>query len=403
MTNDMPLPVADKLSPCPWAGDVALGRVLDTLNNGGVTTRIVGGAVRNAVMGRPVADYDLTTALTPDAVTARAVAAGLKVVPTGIDHGTVTVVAHKRGFEVTTLRRDVATDGRHAVVQFTDDWIEDARRRDFSLNTLLADYDGTIYDPLGTGLADARAGLIRFVGDPAARIVEDYLRILRFFRFQAHYGSGDMDTGALDACRQYAPQMRTLSRERVTTEVMKWLGAENPIPSLKKSIEYNVLNVVLESIFDVQGLSRLIPLQRAVNAVDICARLHALASGAVDKLVDCFVLSSNQIKFLRAISDVIIQDVPTPQNLRAAVYTHGLAPVIQRVLINMAAAQITTPPDFTDIQKWVVPAMPVTGGDLIALGYTPGVAMGDLLRVMERAWVESDFTLSRDALLALRL
>ena len=186
-----------RLSDQDWLADPALHRVFEALDG---QARVVGGCVRNALMGFPIDDVDVATPLTPDAVTERLKAAGLKAVPTGIEHGTITAVADRRPFEITTLRRDVTTDGRNATVAFTDDWSEDAGRRDFRLNALYADLDGTIFDPPGQGIADAEAGRIVFVGDPETRIREDYLRILRFFRFFAWYGRGEPDAAGLRAC-----------------------------------------------------------------------------------------------------------------------------------------------------------------------------------------------------------
>lgn len=208
----------------PFLADAGLKRVLDAIEGGGDAARVVGGAVRNSLMGVAVTDLDIATTARPEAVSERARAAGLKVVPTGIDHGTVTVVVEGRPFEVTTLRADVETDGRRAVVAFTDDWEEDARRRDFTMNAIYVDRHGHLYDPVA-GVGDARARRVRFIGEPEARIREDYLRILRFYRFHAQYGHGPLDAAGAAAAQRLAAGMAQLSRERVGAELGKILLA----------------------------------------------------------------------------------------------------------------------------------------------------------------------------------
>ncbi|MCG8506772.1 MAG: CCA tRNA nucleotidyltransferase, partial [Sphingomonadales bacterium] len=206
----------------PWLADAAVTRVVAAL--GANNCRFVGGAVRNTLLGEPVTDIDIATRLEPDAVIARLEAAEIKAVPTGLKHGTVTAVAEGHAIEVTTLRHDVETDGRHAKVAFTDDWQADAARRDFTFNALYAAPDGTLYDYFG-GLDDLKAGHVRFIGDAEARITEDALRILRFFRFHAHYGAGGMDAAGLDACAALAGRLDILSVERVRDELLKLLAA----------------------------------------------------------------------------------------------------------------------------------------------------------------------------------
>ena len=206
----------DRLPPTDWLNDPRTVAVMDALETEGGSgcARFVGGSVRNALVGKPVLDIDIATRLTPDRVIAAAKAAGLKPVPTGVEHGTITVVSSKRPYEVTTLRRDVETDGRRAVVAFTDDWAEDAARRDFRLNALYADRTGVVFDPTGQGVADAEAGRIVFVGEAETRIREDALRILRFFRFQAHFGRGAPDAEGLAACTRLSALVEGLSAER---------------------------------------------------------------------------------------------------------------------------------------------------------------------------------------------
>lgn len=237
-----------RITPAPFADDVALAAVMAALGAG--QARLVGGCVRNAVLGEDRGDIDIATTLTPDAVMATLGQAGIRTVPTGLEHGTVTAVVDGRGFEVTTLRRDVETDGRRAVVAFTQDWIEDAQRRDFTMNTLLMDMDGAVYDPTGQGVEDLRAGRVRFVGDAATRIAEDALRILRFFRFFARYGKGEPDAEGYAACTSGASLIENLSRERVTHEVERLLLEPRSGDALAAMISGNILTGLLRLDFN---------------------------------------------------------------------------------------------------------------------------------------------------------
>ena len=225
-------------------------------------TRMVGGCVRNALIGVPCGDIDIATKLLPQEVMKRLKAAGLKVIPTGIDHGTVTAVADKQGFEITTLRRDVATDGRRAVIAYTDDWAEDARRRDFTMNTLFADLSGKVYDPLGQGVRDLERRKIVFVGDPAERIKEDYLRVLRFFRFHGKYGKGAPDRAALRACAAASRNLKTLSKERVTQEILKILEVAKCPPVLSLMRANGLLKDVIAAGYEETALTALIKKQK---------------------------------------------------------------------------------------------------------------------------------------------
>src|SRR6201996_6519457 len=219
--------------------------------------KFVGGAVRNALLNKPVADIDIATPLLPDDVVARLKKAGLGAVPTGIEHGTVTAVVNGKPLEITTLRRDVSTDGRRATVAFTTDWAEDAQRRDFTMNALYADADGEILDTVG-GIADLQAGHVRFVGDPITRIKEDYLRILRLFRFHAWYGKGELDDAALKASAAEKAGLAQLSGERIQKEMLKLLAAENPAPVLRVMAASGILGEILPGDLNIARLERLV-------------------------------------------------------------------------------------------------------------------------------------------------
>ena len=265
------------LKGAPWLERPETARVFAALEDSGVETRAVGGAVRNTLLGRPVTEIDLATTAVPEQVMALARKAGLKVVPTGIEHGTVTVIADGTPFEVTTLRRDVETFGRHATVAFTENWEEDARRRDFTLNALYAGSDGTVFDPLG-GYEDVLAGRVRFIGDAEARIKEDYLRILRFFRFNAYYGKGPFDAAGLQASVRLRDGMAQLSAERIAGEVRRILAAPEAKRAIEALFDYGLLVAVLGGVPRLERFKRLVAIEAAAGrSRDAVLRLAALA------------------------------------------------------------------------------------------------------------------------------
>jgi poly(A) polymerase len=275
-----------------WMTAPATRAVLDALTAGGATVRFVGGCVRDAVAGRLVKDIDLATPDSPDTVIALLEKAGLKAVPTGIEHGTVTAVAHGRPFEVTTLRRDVETFGRHARVAFTDDWVEDAARRDLTFNAMFCDADGTLYDPFD-GREDLAAGRVRFVGEARRRIEEDVLRLLRFFRFFAWYGQPPADAEAIAACRELAPRLDNLSGERVQAELLRLLGAPDPMPALDLMAEHDVLtHMVPDARSDWRDrLAGLVALETALDEPSPVRRLAATVGGGAETLAERLRLS----------------------------------------------------------------------------------------------------------------
>jgi poly(A) polymerase len=356
--------------------------------------RFVGGCVRNALIGRPVADVDIATTLPPDATDRAIRAAGLKSVPTGIAHGTVTAVAERTPFEITTLRRDVSTDGRNATVAFTDDWAEDAARRDFRLNALYADAEGQVFDPTGEGVADALAGRIVFVGDAETRIREDFLRILRFFRFHAWYGRGRPDAAALAACRSLASGMTRLSAERVSSELMKLLAAPDPRAAARAMADAGVLAQVLPE-------AELTPLFDATieQGGDAVARLmmllppdEAVARSATTRLRFPNAARDRLAFAARALPAVRLS--MSDREARAALYRHGAQAIRDAVRRRWAEA-----PDQGDdarrllalAEAWVRPPLPVGGRDVARLGIDPGPETGRLLKAFEEAWIAEDF------------
>lgn len=241
----------------PWLKDPAVQKVVQAIKAAGGEARFVGGCVRDAILGRKLGDFDLATTLRPEAVQAACEKAGCKVVPTGIKHGTVTVIADHQVFEVTTLRRDVATDGRWAEVEYTNDWQQDAARRDFTMNALFCDADGNVTDFFG-GIDDLKAGLVRFVGEPEQRIKEDVLRILRFFRFFAHYGKGEPDASGLAACKALVSLLPALSVERVRTELLKLLQADNPVPTWQLMLDIGVFKALDLPLGNIERLDQVV-------------------------------------------------------------------------------------------------------------------------------------------------
>jgi poly(A) polymerase len=239
----------------------ATRRVFAAVTADGAQARFVGGCVRDALLGRKVKDIDIATDAAPERVMRLLEAAGIRAIPTGIDHGTVTAVIERAHYEITTLRHDVETYGRHAKVAFTDDWMADASRRDFTMNALFCALDGTLFDPFG-GMADALAGRVRFVGEPRARITEDVLRLLRFFRFQAHYGRTAPDPAALSACMALAPLLPRLSGERVQGEFLRLLRADDPVPVLRLMVERSIMAHLLPDAVRLDRLAGLIALER---------------------------------------------------------------------------------------------------------------------------------------------
>lgn len=376
-----------------WLTSSATRAVLAALEaeGGADCARFVGGCVRNAILGAPVDDLDIATRLTPEQVVKALKAAGLRVIPTGIDHGTVTALSERAPYEITTLRRDVETDGRHATVAFTTDWAEDAARRDFRLNALYADASGAIHDPTGEGLADAEAGRIIFVGEARQRIQEDYLRILRFFRFHAWYGRGAMDEVALVACADLAEGVRTLSAERVSKEMLKLLAAPDPRGSVAMMAKTGVLQCILgvapdlalfEAMVEISPdallrLSALWPADPVV--VDDRARALRLSNAERHRLVDA-VKAPLSLKL-------------TPHEARVLLYQLGAETFSDQVKRAMAAGdEAREGGRLLDVAAgWVRPAMPIGGRDLGGLGIKPGPLTGQILKAFEAEWIAADF------------
>ncbi|MEP1230239.1 MAG: CCA tRNA nucleotidyltransferase, partial [Litorimonas sp.] len=376
------------------------------------TLRFVGGCVRNALWGEPVGDIDLATKLTPNEVANALDAAGIKYVPTGVDHGTLTAIIDKNPYEITSLRKDVETDGRRAVIAFTQDWNEDAQRRDLTVNALYANYDGQVYDPTGQGLEDSQARKFRFVGEADLRVREDYLRILRFFRFIAHYGGQDkIDAVALKACRENRAGLKQLSAERVWSELKKLLSAKDPSRAARIMLTNEVLETVLREASNVDGLSRIVALEGRENITpDPLLRLMAMSARDVMQitlLCKRLKMSKAETKRLTAWAQ---DDAPLSVDMDeraklAAIYNSGKQVIIDRALVRAAGED---DPILSSCWRslaqfaldWHRPHFPIDGKALAEAGVPKGVQMGKAMKALEKLWIRSGFKTEKPQLLA---
>ena len=394
----------------PWMTAPGTRAVIDALTAGGADVRFVGGCVRDALLDAESNDIDIGTPDPPERVLALLKDAGLesRTVPRGIAHGTVTALADGSRYEITTLRRDERTDGRHAEVAFTDDWREDAARRDFTINAMSAAPDGTLHDYFG-GQEDLEASRVRFVGDPAMRIAEDHLRILRFFRFFAWYGRGAPDEAALAACKDAAHTIPSLSGERVRDEMMKLLWAPDPSPAIQTMQAAGVLAYVLPETPRADRLARLIAIEGSVGAADPIRRLGALladAEAAHDVAARWRLGSGDEARLadLCAPPAPLMPDLDRPTQRRRL---YRLGPALFRDLVLLAWAKETegeSAPAWRAMLEtataWEEPSLPVTGADVLACGVESGPAVGRLLFAVEAWWKDRDFAPDRPAALA---
>lgn len=382
--------------------------LFDALSRGGAETRVVGGAVRNALLGLAIGEIDLATTATPDEVMKLAEEAGLKAVPTGVEHGTVTVISGGRPFEVTTLRRDVETDGRYAKIAFSQSFEEDARRRDFTLNALYADREGTVFDPLG-GIVDLRAGRIRFIGDAEQRIKEDYLRILRFFRFNAYYGRGALDEDGLHASVKLRAGLDRLSAERIGGELKRILAASHATEAVEALFDCGLLTALLSGVPRLIRFNKLVAIEAALGlAPDAALRLAALGvfvEEDVQRLASRLRLSNaEQAKLALGVHGTLDCHLPGERAAMELLYRAGADAYRSHLLIAWADAGASHDDRawrtaFGLPERWRVPEFPLRGDDIVALGIT-GPEVGATLRTLERVWIEQDFLPNREQLLA---
>jgi tRNA nucleotidyltransferase/poly(A) polymerase len=386
-----------RLPDAGWLGAPALARALSILNGGGEEARVVGGATRNALMGLPLSDIDIATTAPPDEVVRRAATDGLKAVPTGIDHGTVTLVVEGTPFEVTTLRQDVETFGRKAKVAFGRDWKIDAERRDFTMNALSISPDGTVHDYVD--LADLRAPCPLHRRSGAADC-EDYLRILRFFRFHASYANGATDPAGLHACIVARDGLRTLSRERVRAELMKLLIAPFAVPTFTVMAEVGLASLLLGGVPLLASFANMIKVEQAA-AVAPTRRLGALGvfvAEDAERLREKLRLFNTEYERLAAMADRWWSVSPAfgEAGGRALLYRLGPVRYVDRVLIAWSRAQQgATDPAWRDLatlpMRWTAPRFPLKSADFVVRGVAKGPALGAAMRAAEEAWIAADF------------
>ncbi len=384
--------IPDRL-PDALGRDAALRRVLAAVERDGDRAMLVGGSVRNALLGRAASDIDIATTALPETVLERARDAGLKAVPTGIEHGTVTIVADGRPFEITTLREDIETDGRRAVVRFGRDFSHDARRRDFTINALYADADGRIHDFVG-GLPDLAARRLRFIGDPVQRIREDYLRILRFFRFHSEYAEGSLDPEGFAACVRERGGLDQLSRERVRAELLKLLMTRRAAETLSEMDEAGLLALVVGRPCAVSDLAALLRISPQADAGTRLFALLAPAPGEADALRDRLRLSNEETARLEATARAAaeIEGGASGRALRGVAYRHGREAAFAATLVGAARRRETEAPQDAEALIASAPATsPFSGAVMLALGLAAGPLMGRAIAEAEAEWIARDF------------
>jgi len=394
-------PVPPSLADADWLNRPQTRAVFEALARGGVEARAVGGAVRNTLMGLPVRDIDIASPAMPEEVTRLATAAGLKAVSTGLQHGTVTVIADHVPFEVTTLRRDVETDGRRARVAFTDDWLEDAKRRDFTMNALYCGPDGKVFDPLH-GYGDLIARRVRFIGDAHERIREDYLRILRFFRFTADYGMGEPDAAGTAACVAEMRGIARLSGERIRAEMLRLLATPAAVATIDVMVRVGLMSAIIDRDGDTRALGRLAAIEAALDrAPDAVLRLAAFAvakPGDALDLKDRLRLSNDEFERLAraGLPDRAFDPATSEHEARGFIYRHGAVAYTDGALLDWArSGEAVGDPGRRKrsllAATWKAPLCPVRGADIMALGVPAGPRLGHILSAFEEWWIGQDF------------
>jgi len=421
--------ISDFLDPQKygWLKSRGVSRIMAAISGSGFEARAVGGAVRDSLLGHAPEEIDLAVNLPPEKVIEVLAKAGIKTVPTGIEYGTVTAVVEDKGYEITSLRHDLETDGRRAKVAFTDDWQADAARRDFTMNALYADEDGKIYDYFG-GREDLAAGVVRFIGDAEGRIKEDVLRILRFFRFYAWFGKGEADKNALAACQELKKLVPLLSMERVWRETVKLLAAENPLPAWILMKDTGVLAEVLPEAVNIARLGSLLkietkygmppaPLVRlgalifghdysapdAQGHVNLRASMTGSAVESAAEISRRLKLSNREASKIKTLAHLpaLLHGKLDAVSFRRALYEHGADACRDAALLVAADSQTLDLEPFLDrALGWQRPVFPLSGSDLLKLGFMQGPKMGEVLRTLEERWIAEDFRLTREECLA---
>ena len=381
-----------RLPDAAWQHTEGLKMLLAALDDAYGGPRYVGGAVRDTLLGLPVSDVDIATALLPNEVMKRLQGAGIKSIPTGIEHGTVTAAVDSKNYEITTLRRDVVTDGRRATVAFATDWQEDAARRDFTINALYADpKSGEVFDYFD-GISDLEARRLRFIGDANQRIAEDYLRILRYFRFVARYGGGQMDADAIQACANGAHGLTALSRERIAQELTRILALKDPGASVTLMIANGIFTPFLPelSASAANDLLRLVKREaQYAQPVSLPARFLALLTRdivAVDKVAARLKLSN---KMREGFAQRLRADAPKSAYMRAIAYRADIETARDAAMLYASDTEL--PECLARLEQWNVPTLSIKGGELIAMGLPAGPLVAKTLQAVEAAWIEEDF------------
>lgn len=402
MTSDMRDPEPPSLAGAPWLSSAGTRAVLGALEQGGYGARVVGGAIRNALLAKPVKDVDIATTALPADVIRIAEAAGLGAVPTGVSHGTVTVIAHHQPIEVTTLRRDIETFGRKARVTFTTDWAEDARRRDFTINAFYCDASGTVHDPLG-GYADLLARRVRFIGNAEDRIREDYLRILRFFRFTAEYAAGAPDAEGLAASIALAPGLDQLSAERIRAELLRLLAAQRAEETLSVMADAGLVQRLTGTEGDVATFARLYAIEAGLSrdsdpVLGLAALTQPKPGRPVADLATRLRLSNAEAERLSrlALPERAFHPDTPEREARAYLYRFGVEAFRDGVLLAWARSEAACDDSrwrgrFVLPNRWKVPSLPVRGADLLKVGLSEGPAIGRVVRAFEDWWISEDF------------
>lgn len=381
----------------PLLENISARKLITLHKDAGYDLRFVGGCVRDCLIGESIGDIDMATTATPEQGQGLLKKAGIKTIPTGIDHGTITAVIDGQPFEITTLRSDVTTDGRRATVVFTSSWLQDAERRDFTVNAMSLDGGGALYDPFD-GQADLKAGRIRFIGDAGARIIEDALRILRFFRFNAHVGTGDIDGDGLNACTQHASLLENLSKERIRAEVLKLLQGQNVIPVWQTIVDRKINQYFLKKSININCLEKLFHVKHDFKPILLALFEPADRDG--DMLQAALKLSNKETARIKN-ALTVYNDLKS--SLNEALYFQGAQAVTDATFLRYGDRLV----DEKELRRvidiasaWQKPVFPITGDDLIKVGYAQGKAMGDKLKALEKYWIDNDFKPTREECLA---
>lgn len=385
----------------PWKSDILLGNFIKQLSDRGINSRFVGGIVRDAILQRfkPNYDFDIAVDVSPDEMIAACLEMGVQVIPTGLPYGTVTCVVGEKSYEVTSLRKDISTDGRKAIVKYTKDWKADAKRRDFTINALYADWDGTYYDPTRQGLEDLDGHYLRFIGEPEQRIKEDFLRIVRFFRFMALFEDYKYDEKAYNTCMYMGKYLKSISSERKWNEIQKIFQSPYPLNAIEQLISSKLMLEICRINWSLNKLERSLPwFQNRFNEI-FYGILGAVNYFKLDRTI-CIPLNLQ-----KRLDEVLKVDFPAPYNLKALYFagrsTYKDAYIRHTIITDVYSDETLKKcnEQLLKIETEIIPKFPVSGADLQDLGFLPGPVMGDILKQTEKWWVEKDFVPDFDACL----